>query len=142
MPPTSIFISAASAGTSGIGYSRISVLLGPVRTAASTVSATFRVLSVAPSCDAKVVNHASLRQEKSRTPRRRRPGARVGAGALFPGRGRDPGRRGRLRGSGLPTDRDRDRILSDERRHHFKVFKPVANVVEDDLPPSWLKPAL
>jgi nitrate reductase delta subunit len=31
---------------------------------------------------------------------------------------------------------------SDEKRHHFKVFKPVAEVVEDDLPPSWLKPAL
>jgi hypothetical protein len=31
---------------------------------------------------------------------------------------------------------------SDERRHHFKVFKPVADVVEDDLPPAWLKPAL
>jgi nitrate reductase delta subunit len=31
---------------------------------------------------------------------------------------------------------------SQERRHHFKVFKPVAEVREDDLPPSWLKPAL
>jgi hypothetical protein len=31
---------------------------------------------------------------------------------------------------------------SDERRHHFKVFKPVAEVAEDDLPPHWLKPAL
>ena len=31
---------------------------------------------------------------------------------------------------------------SDERRHHFKVFKPVAEVVVDDLPPAWLKPAL
>src|SRR4029079_1984294 len=40
MPPTSIFISAPSAGTSGIGYSRISVLLRPVRAAASTLSAT------------------------------------------------------------------------------------------------------
>src|SRR5262245_60086572 len=40
MPATSIFISAASSGTSGIAYSRISVLLGPVRTAASTFSAT------------------------------------------------------------------------------------------------------
>ena len=39
-PPTSIFIKAASTGTSGIGYSRISVLLGAVRTAASTFSAT------------------------------------------------------------------------------------------------------
>ncbi len=27
-------------------------------------------------------------------------------------------------------------------RHHYKVFKPVAEIVEDDLPPAWLKPAL
>jgi hypothetical protein len=27
-------------------------------------------------------------------------------------------------------------------RHHFKVFKPVAEVVVDDLPPAWLKGAL
>lgn len=26
--------------------------------------------------------------------------------------------------------------------HHFKVFKPVLEVVEDDLPPAWLKDAL
>ena len=26
--------------------------------------------------------------------------------------------------------------------HHFTVFKPVAAVVEDDLPPRWLKDAL
>lgn len=31
---------------------------------------------------------------------------------------------------------------ADERRHHFKVFKPVAEVVCDDLPPSWYKGAL
>jgi hypothetical protein len=31
---------------------------------------------------------------------------------------------------------------SEERRHHFKVFKPVADVGEDDLPPSWYLPAL
>ena len=29
-----------------------------------------------------------------------------------------------------------------DRRHHFKVFKPVAEVVEDDLPPTWMKNAL
>jgi hypothetical protein len=29
-----------------------------------------------------------------------------------------------------------------ERRHHFKVFKPVGDVVEEDLPPSWMKDAL
>jgi len=28
---------------------------------------------------------------------------------------------------------------SDGRRHHTKVFKPVAEVVQDDLPPRWLK---
>lgn len=31
---------------------------------------------------------------------------------------------------------------ADGRRHHFKVFKPVAEVTDDDLPPWWLKPAL
>lgn len=29
-----------------------------------------------------------------------------------------------------------------DRRHHFKVFKPVVDVTEDDLPPSWMKNAL
>ena len=27
-------------------------------------------------------------------------------------------------------------------RHHFKIFKPLANVVEDDLPPAFMKNAL
>ncbi len=40
MPATSIFSSALSSGTSGIGYSRNSVLLGPVLTAACTFSTT------------------------------------------------------------------------------------------------------
>ena len=31
---------------------------------------------------------------------------------------------------------------SEERRHHFKVFKPVVDVTSDDLPPRWYKPAL
>ena len=31
---------------------------------------------------------------------------------------------------------------SEERRHHFKVFKPVADVADADLPPSWMKRAL
>lgn len=30
----------------------------------------------------------------------------------------------------------------DEGRRHFKVFKPLAEVVLDDLPPAWLKDAL
>jgi nitrate reductase delta subunit len=29
-----------------------------------------------------------------------------------------------------------------DRRHHFKVFKPVAEVVEEDLPPRWMKDRL
>src|SRR3954454_20578333 len=31
---------------------------------------------------------------------------------------------------------------SDERRHHFKVFKPVAEVIYADLPPYWMKGAV
>jgi hypothetical protein len=31
---------------------------------------------------------------------------------------------------------------TENTRHHFKVFKPVEDVVEDDLPPAWLKNAL
>ncbi len=27
-------------------------------------------------------------------------------------------------------------------RHHFKIFKPLADVVEDDLPPAFMKKAL
>jgi hypothetical protein len=27
-------------------------------------------------------------------------------------------------------------------RHHFKIFKPVAHVTEDDLPPAFMKNAL
>ena len=30
----------------------------------------------------------------------------------------------------------------DETRYRFKIFKPVADVVEDDLPVSWLLPSL
>ena len=29
-----------------------------------------------------------------------------------------------------------------ETRHQFKVFKPVNRVIEDDLPPAWMKPGL
>lgn len=31
---------------------------------------------------------------------------------------------------------------SEERRHHFKVFKPVAEVTAGDLPPRWYMGAL
>lgn len=29
-----------------------------------------------------------------------------------------------------------------EKRHHYKIFKPVAEVIEEDLPPYWMKNAL
>ena len=31
---------------------------------------------------------------------------------------------------------------ADGKRHHFKIFKPVAEVICDDLPFYWLKSAL
>jgi nitrate reductase delta subunit len=31
---------------------------------------------------------------------------------------------------------------ADGTRHHYKVFKPVHEVTEDDLPPWWMKNAL
>ena len=31
---------------------------------------------------------------------------------------------------------------ADERRHHFKVFKAVEDVVAADLPPAWLRESL
>ena len=31
---------------------------------------------------------------------------------------------------------------ADGRRHHFKVFKPVDEVADEDLPPAWLKDSL
>jgi hypothetical protein len=30
----------------------------------------------------------------------------------------------------------------DDRRHHIKLFKPVVQVCEEDLPPAWLMPSL
>ena len=70
------------------------------------------------------------------------PGAGVGARAVFARRGGDPGGRGGLRRAGLPADRDCHRVLVGEQRHHFKVFKPVADVTDDDLPPYWMKRSL
>ena len=31
---------------------------------------------------------------------------------------------------------------ADGLRHHFKVFKPVEDVADEDLPPAWMKGAL
>jgi len=30
----------------------------------------------------------------------------------------------------------------DKTRHHFSVFKPVAEVAEEDIPPAWMKESL
>jgi len=30
----------------------------------------------------------------------------------------------------------------DAKRHQFKLFKPVAEVTPDDLPPAWMRDAL
>ncbi|MCC2098954.1 MAG: hypothetical protein KDJ29_18835 [Hyphomicrobiales bacterium] len=29
-----------------------------------------------------------------------------------------------------------------DKRHHYKIFKPLADVTEDDLPPYWMKQAM
>jgi nitrate reductase delta subunit len=31
---------------------------------------------------------------------------------------------------------------ADGTRHHYRVFKPVVEVIEADLPPAWMKDAL
>ena len=31
---------------------------------------------------------------------------------------------------------------ADGRRHHFRAFKPAHEVVEEDVPPAWLKESL
>src|SRR5258708_2981578 len=67
MPATSILISAASSGISAIGNSRISVLLGPVLTAARTFSTTaitsacFRcLLASTPACSCAIYRFMML----------------------------------------------------------------------------------
>ena len=46
----------------------------------------------------------------------------------------------------LPGCPPRETVIAfwtgNDMRHQFKVFKPVADVVPDDLPPGWLKNAL
>ena len=67
---------------------------------------------------------------------------RVGACAVFARRWGDPGGRGGLRRADSPPIETVIAFWSSGRRHHFKVFKPVAEVTEADLPPYWLKNAL
>jgi hypothetical protein len=46
----------------------------------------------------------------------------------------------------LPGCPPRETVIAfwtdNETRHQFKVFKPVVEVVADDLPPGWMKNAL
>jgi nitrate reductase delta subunit len=57
-----------------------------------------------------------------------------GAVAVSEAEGRIPG--------GPPLETVVEFWTADGLRHHFKVFKALAAVVEDDLPPRWLKDAL
>ena len=43
---------------------------------------------------------------------------------------------------GLSTDRDDVVFWTPAGRHHFKIFKPLTQVTEDDLPPAFMKNAL
>jgi nitrate reductase delta subunit len=47
---------------------------------------------------------------------------------------------------GLPGCPPRETVVAfwtqSDRRHQFRIFKPLDQVVESDLPPSWLKNAL
>lgn len=40
---------------------------------------------------------------------------------------------------GFPPRETLVTFWSEGTRHHFRVFKPAAEVAEADLPPSWLK---
>ena len=47
-----------------------------------------------------------------------------------------------LRRTGCPPIETHIAFWTDQGRHHFKVFKPLAEVTEDDLPPAFMKNAL
>jgi len=67
----------------------------------------------------------------------------VDARALRPSeRGGDLRCGGRLCASRLCTAGDGGHVLDCAQRYQFKLFKPLAEVVVDDLPFAWLKDAL
>ena len=43
---------------------------------------------------------------------------------------------------GPPTETIVGFWTAEETRHHFRIFKPVAEIAADDLPFAWLKDAL
>src|SRR6516164_2099407 len=137
MPATSIFIKAASSGISGMGNSRISVLLGPVRTAASTFSTTKNPPIVVHASAAFHLQHSPLYMSNAREcanaaspqtgPRATcapRPSEAMDARA-FPACARCP-----LPGC-LPIETVVAFWTDGDKRHQFKLFKRVVDVVAD-----------
>jgi hypothetical protein len=43
---------------------------------------------------------------------------------------------------GCPPIETHSVVWTELGRHHFKIFKPLADVAEDDLPPAFMKNAL
>ena len=65
------------------------------------------------------------------------------AAAFQAGRGdRDPGVRAQCRLPGCPPLETVIAFWENDKRHHFKLFKPVAQVALDDLPFTWMKSEL
>src|SRR5215472_10498270 len=129
MPPTSIFINAASSGISGIGNSRSSVLLGPRRTAASTFSTTWLPFAIAddltPPCTIVCLGwHAWLYHEKPRPRGRRCTPARMDPSTLCANRRRDrDGVGARVQRPRLPADRDACGVLDGSGAASFQDFQ-------------------
>src|SRR3954466_10722483 len=128
MPATSIFMRALSTGMSGLGYSRLSVLPGAVRTAASTFSIMGEFLMLAP---AKNRSQAASRV-KGWT---RERFALAGDATILVSE---------LQSAtpGFPALHTVIAFWTAERKHyHFRVFKPLEQVAESDIPPPWYREA-
>src|SRR5438046_5434280 len=129
MPATSIFMSALSAGISGIGNSRISVLLGPVRTAASTLSIMGESLMLAPA-----KNRSEAASQRKRWTRERFQLGGYATILVSELESATPG---------FPALHTVIAFWTAERKHyHFRVFKPLEQVDEADIPPAWYREAL
>ena len=112
-----------------MGNSRISVLPGPVRTAAKTLS-TLR------SSDKPAEFLMQRGEAASRLKRWTRE--RFGLGddlaiLVTELRSAEPG---------FPPLSTVIAFWIAERHYHFRLFKPLVEVAEEDLPPSWYKEAL
>src|SRR3982750_4306332 len=126
MPATSIFISALSAGISGIGYSRISVLPGAVRTAASTFSIMGEFLMLAPA-----KNRSEAASQVKRWTRERFGDVTVLVSELESAT------------PGFPALHTVIAFWTAERKHyHFRGFKPLEEIPEGDIQPAWYRKAL